>query len=334
VINAARPAITITAGARTDDVVTITTATPHGLDVGETAPVTGFTGGFTDLNGVYVITAVTSTTLQFAKAGADIGSGTSGSPELKYADQTASEGQWYWVTGPETGQQFWRPGTASQVKNPTGGNGGVRVLGRFEAWKSAQEPNNSSGEHFAILNFGSTDPESNWNDFAGDNEQVKAFLVEFGPFDEGAADIELDLDLRVVDLIPVDVTPTLVCTPDPVAPGGTVTCEITGGPAVFEILWNASFNGTFALAGVMLDADGRGTFTFVAPRAAAGQSLSVVLVDWTQPISVAVTGQALPRSLPAGEGNGGMPVPALLLMLGLTAGAVWRLRSGSITQVG
>jgi hypothetical protein len=117
-------------------------------------------------------------------------------------------------------------------------------------------------------------------------------------------------------------------------PGGTVTCEITRGPANFEILWNASFNGPFAGAGVMLDRDGRGTFTFTAPRAAAGQSLSVVLVGWTQPISVAVTGQALPGSLPAGEGSGNTPVPALLLVLGLMAGAVWRLRTGSVTQAG
>ena len=330
-INVARPAITISAGARTANVVTITTAAPHGLLVGETAPVAGFDTGFVGLNGVHIITDVpTATSLQFAQTGADIVSGTSGTPELKYATQTASEGQWYWVTGPETGQQFWRPGTSSQVKGDT--DGGQRVLGRFEAWKSGQEPNDSSGEHFAILNFGSTDPESNWNDFAGTNVQVKAYLVEFGPFPSGAAALEIDLDLRVVDLIPSAGGPVLTCTPDPVVPGGTVTCEITRGPANFEILWNASFNGPFAGAGVMLDRDGRGTFTFTAPRAAAGQSLSVVLVGWTQPISVAVTGQALPGSLPAGEGSGNTSVPALLL--GLMAGAVWRLRTGSVTQAG
>jgi hypothetical protein len=102
----------------------------------------------------------------------------------------------------------------------------------------------------------------------------------------------------------------------------------------FDILWRAAYDSVFAEAGVTLDADGRGTFTFVAPRAAAGQSLSVVLVDWIQPVSVAVTDQALPVSLPAGEGSGSTPVPALLLMIGLMAGAVWRLRAGSVTQAG
>jgi hypothetical protein len=129
-------------------------------------------------------------------------------------------------------------------------------------------------------------------------------------------------------------TPVLTCAPDPVAPNGTVTCEITGGPANFEILWNASFDGTFAGAGVTLDADGRGSFTFVAPRAAAGQSLSVVLVDWTRPVTVAVSGTVLPRSLPAGEGQGSVPASGLLALAALAAGAAWRLRTGALTRAG
>jgi hypothetical protein len=98
---------------------------------------------------------------------------------------------------------------------------------------------------------------------------------------------------------------------------------VTGGPANFEILWNASFNGPFAGTGVMLDGQGRGTFTFIAPRAAAGQSVSVVLVDWTRPISVGVTSSTVPARIPAGEG--GVPLSLLFGVLVLAgAGLVAR----------
>jgi len=273
------------------------------------------------------------------------------------AGATPSEGEWYWISGPEAGTRFYS-GCATA--------GGGPVNSAFNAWITGIEPNNFQnsgcevitfpeptvtsrtadpstwdemlGEHYAMVNYGSRSPSSNWNDFPATGGS-SGYLVEYGPLDTAVlSQVSSTIEWSLPDLLArpsaAPTPPVLTCTPDPVVPGGTVTCEITGGPADSAILWNASFNGPFAGAGVMLDAGGRGTFTFVAPRAAAGQSLSVVLVDWTRPISVAVTGQVLPSSLPAGEGTGGMPIPALLLMLGLTAGAVWRLRSGSLTQAG
>lgn len=114
---------------------------------------------------------------------------------------------------------------------------------------------------------------------------------------------------------------TLICSPDPVVPGGTVTCEVTNGPEDFEVLWHVMFDGVFDAQGLMLDADGRGTFTFVAPRASAGQTVSVVIVDWTSPIEVGVTVDGLvPSSVPAGEG--GVPFGAVLFALLAAAGAL------------
>jgi hypothetical protein len=119
----------------------------------------------------------------------------------------------------------------------------------------------------------------------------------------------------------------LVCSPDPVAPGGTVTCEITGGDPNVDILWSASYNPTFAVQGVTLDADGRATFTFVAPRPAQGQPITVELVEWDRTATVQVTGAALPVRVSAGEGQGALP---LVLTLGslvlLAGGAAMRLR--------
>ena len=123
------------------------------------------------------------------------------------------------------------------------------------------------------------------------------------------------------------VPPSLTCTPDPVVPGGTVTCEVTGGDPNIDILWQASFDGAFASAGVRLDADGRGTFTFVAPRAASGGSVGVELVEWTSPLDVQVSANALPTTIPAGEG--GSPVRSVLLgVLGLAGAALLVRRMG------
>lgn len=353
VINPALAAVlpAITAGARAGNVATISTASAHGLVAGETAAIIGFTSPYEGLNGVHLITgAPTPTTLTYANVGGEVASGSAGAPIFGYANQAASEGQFYWVTGAtslgEVGRQFWRPGSASQSKGVA--NGGVRVLDRFEGWKTGTEPNNTDagGEAFAILNFscGSTPrtctATSNWNDFNGSNPNVRAYLVEFGPFPAGSTDtlIAIDTTFNIPDLIPAipaaALPPVLTCTPDPVVPAGLVTCEVTDGDPGIDILWNASFNGVFAGQGVTLDDQGRGTFTFAAPRAAAGQSLSVVLVEWTSPISVGVSGQALPGSLPAGEGSGGVPALPLILALGLLGTAVWRLRGGAAIQTG
>jgi hypothetical protein len=112
------------------------------------------------------------------------------------------------------------------------------------------------------------------------------------------------------------VPPSLVCTPDPVAPGSTVTCAVAGGDPDIDILWNATYSGVFAGAGVRLGVDGTGQFSFVAPCAAAGQSVSVELVEWTRPIAVAVADGAcrpVPTRVPAGEGPAGADAVPLAL---------------------
>jgi hypothetical protein len=119
----------------------------------------------------------------------------------------------------------------------------------------------------------------------------------------------------------------LVCTPDPVVPGGTVTCVITQGDPGIDILWRASFGGSaFVERGVTLDADGRGTFTFVAPLAARDQAILVELVEWNPAATVQVSGVPLPTRLPAGEGSGALPLGLALGALVLSGAAVLRLR--------
>jgi hypothetical protein len=123
------------------------------------------------------------------------------------------------------------------------------------------------------------------------------------------------------------------CTPDPAIAGGLVTCEVSGGDAGIDILWQASIGSSFASAGVTLDGFGRATFTFRAPSGSAGQTISVTLVDWGVSDTVLVTAAPVPNRLPAGGGPNG-PAPALLVagLVLASALALSRLRSGSLAS--
>jgi hypothetical protein len=116
----------------------------------------------------------------------------------------------------------------------------------------------------------------------------------------------------------------LSCSPDPVVAGGVVTCLITGGDPGIDILWRASYNPVFASQGVMLDAEGNGSFSFVAPAAALGLPVTVELVEWDRTAVVTVD-LPLPTSVPSGEGQGGLPLGVTLGGLLVLAGAL-RLR--------
>lgn len=123
------------------------------------------------------------------------------------------------------------------------------------------------------------------------------------------------------------------CTPDPTVPGAVVTCEVTGGDPGIDILWRASTDSVFASTGVTLDEFGRGTFTFLAPRGSAGQTIAVSLVEWDVADTVLVTGTPVPNRLPAGGGPDG-PAPALLVAGLVLASALGlsRLRRGSMAS--
>ena len=121
--------------------------------------------------------------------------------------------------------------------------------------------------------------------------------------------------LRIGSAVPAGTpvwNPTLACTPDPYRAGETVTCSVTNGPPNFSILWNASGDGVnFAGQGVLLDANGSGTFTFTAPRASGTR---VELVDWGVVDRLSRTDNPLPARIPAGDG----PWQAPLLLVVLT----------------
>lgn len=90
------------------------------------------------------------------------------------ASDAAVEGEWFWVTGPEAGDQFWQ-----------GGVGGVNVGPyNYSNWNN-NEPNNQGDEDYAHINAPGTGFDGSWNDLSNTGAssgayQPKGFLVEYG----------------------------------------------------------------------------------------------------------------------------------------------------------
>lgn len=83
-----------------------------------------------------------------------------------YSNQTASEGHWYWVTGPEAGTNF---------SNSNGTP--VVVTGQYMNWNSG-EPNNSGNvEHYGEI-YASGSNQGLWNDLS--NASAVGYIVEYG----------------------------------------------------------------------------------------------------------------------------------------------------------
>ncbi|MBL7699117.1 MAG: T9SS type A sorting domain-containing protein [Chitinophagaceae bacterium] len=86
-----------------------------------------------------------------------------------YANQTASEGKWYWVTGPEKGTQI-------TIANASGSGTGTPFGTAYNNWNGG-EPNNSSNEHYGEIYASGVNP-GKWNDLNG--SQSLAYVVEYG----------------------------------------------------------------------------------------------------------------------------------------------------------
>lgn len=82
------------------------------------------------------------------------------------ASDSATEGDWKWVTGPENGTSFW-----------SGGIGGSTVPGQYSNWNT-NEPNDSGGNEDCgqFLSGGS----GKWNDLPCTVTTLPGYVVEFG----------------------------------------------------------------------------------------------------------------------------------------------------------
>lgn len=100
-----------------------------------------------------------------------------------YADQDEAEGHWYWVTGPEKGQQF------------SEGNDTPETLPDMYAAFAEEEPNNSGEEHFLEIYV----EDQTWNDLADDSDDGYGYVVEYS----GGTDVNL-ISLTVTKQLEID----------------------------------------------------------------------------------------------------------------------------------
>jgi hypothetical protein len=132
----------------------------------------------------------------------------------KYTSQTAAEGKYHWVTGPEKGVNF------------SNGNGSPSIpAGRYCRWESG-EPNNYNtgyydnhvsayGEHYMHIYA----DRKTWNDFP--NDRYFASIIEYGdmPGDNPVGTVEAT---RNIDVQNVDASGYVTAT------GSTTICTGTG----------------------------------------------------------------------------------------------------------
>jgi hypothetical protein len=140
-----------------------------------------------------------------------------------FANQTLSEGKWHWVTGPETGFQFWE-----------GDYDGVTVSGRFAAWAVYQtngEPNSSG--NCGLTNWGS--PLGRWDDQPC--TFTKGYLVEYGPLSNPAQAVSLSVAATVAApaILTVEVSGNGTVSSSPAGIECGVSCSAQFVPGVVTL---------------------------------------------------------------------------------------------------
>lgn len=167
-----------------------------------------------------------------------------------FANQGASEGRYYWITGPEAGQLI-SVGNGTPVVQP----------GMYEKWSSG-EPNNVAGgtEHYIHM-WGSSNGE--WNDYP--NSQSIGYVIEYGGSTADANCFEytssINVEVLVKPIVTTNSSATSVADVSAVI-GGEVVAQ--GGSAVSErgIVFSTSSNPTTADSKALATTStGVGTFT-------------------------------------------------------------------------
>ncbi|WP_217630567.1 PA14 domain-containing protein [Flagellimonas zhangzhouensis] len=164
------------------------------------------------------------------------------------ASDATTEGDWYWVTGPEAGTLFWR------------GNAGGTAYA-YEFWNSG-EPNQSGDEDYAHITAPGVGLPGSWNDLsntgaASGDYQPKGYLVEYG----GMAGDPPYPNLAATTNITVDTIAPTASAPAPI----TVYCSDDIPAADVTVITNEADN---------CDADP--TVTFVSDVSDGGSNPEII----------------------------------------------------------
>ncbi|SFD89922.1 Ig-like domain (group 3) [Chitinophaga sp. CF118] len=217
-----------------------------------------------------------------------------------YANQTAADGRYYWITGPEKGQAI-----STTLTNP------VAVGSAFMNW-NAGEPNNYQNTNEQFVQLYSTN-NGKWNDLP--LTSLLGYVVEYGGY---ASDVVLNIDysriMRSAPAAPVIVRITtdggssnsdkitndatlVIRGTSPSNAIITLTREDLGG--IGTTTANGGGNWMFDYTGTILT-DGTYNFTAVATVASVESAVSTVFQ-----VTIDLTAPAKPGTpaLAAGSGN-------------------------------
>jgi len=161
---------------------------------------------------------------------------------------------WSWVAGPEAGTAFFTQDTADQTA-PGGsycssGIRGVAISGRYNAWANC-EPNNWGG----IENYAHFYTAGTWNDYAGDDNTIQGYVVEYGDM-PGDPTLQLSGSRSATVTVP---TPTITASAGAngsISPSGAQTVTYAGSKS-FTITPSAHYH----VADVLVDGSSVGAQT-------------------------------------------------------------------------
>ncbi|MBA2331030.1 MAG: T9SS type A sorting domain-containing protein [Flavisolibacter sp.] len=168
-----------------------------------------------------------------------------------YANQSASEGKWYWVTGPEKGTQITTGNAANGSSYPP-------AFGTtYNNWNIG-EPNNyydgSQYENYAEIYSAGTNP-GRWND--NRNSTIKGYVVEYGGL---ATDPLLQLsDSRIMSV-------------STVLPIWDLKFTVAKRNGVAVLNWSTAAESNTSLFEILRSSDGS-HFTKIGEKGAAGNSM-------------------------------------------------------------
>lgn len=166
-----------------------------------------------------------------------------------YADQAASEGKWFWISGPERGTQF--------------STGAAAFSGRYKNWNNSEPNNSGSGEHGLQV---TSSTGGGWNDLDRASAGVSKLIVEYGGVTTTASWTNVAANVNFDDA--AEVGTVAACTPaivnqqatgsfsalSAVVPGaptiGTATAKVLSA----DLTWTApASNGGSAITGYRID---------------------------------------------------------------------------------
>lgn len=124
------------------------------------------------------------------------------------ASDAASEGDWKWVTGPESGTSFW-----------SGNSGGGTVGGRYANWGTGEPNDAGSNEDCAQFLTGGT---GKWNDLPCSVTTLPGYVVEYG---SPSSPIDISTQNVAITTLAANSTPN---APTSLGPAGYVNGSWSG----------------------------------------------------------------------------------------------------------